>query len=217
MNRCIKASFLALILLALGCSQQPASSVPSPQTNTNGTGASAAPKPAVPDEETHQVLNPKYDFWAKHKPGTRVIFQETTVNPNKEKSTIQTAYLLKKVEAASLVVEVTSEIKAPDGTIVPSGALEMVIQRNAIVPKKRTAADLGKPEGTVSEKDDTITVLGVKYPAKLYRSKGRVEAGETMTETWIVEGIPGGIAKSVQTVVPTQRTVTGEITAIQKP
>jgi hypothetical protein len=215
MNRCIIACFFTVIFLVLGCSQQPTSSVPSIQTKTNAAGSS--PKPTVPDEETHQVLNPKYDFWAKHKPGTRVTFQETTVNPNKEKSTIQTVYLLKKVEENTLIVEVSSEIKAPDGTILPSGALEMIIQRNAIVPKKRSAADLGKPEGTVSEKDDTIMVLGVKYPAILYRSKGRVEAGETMTETWIVEGIPGGIAKSVQTVVPTQRTVTGEITAIQKP
>jgi hypothetical protein len=160
-----------------------------------------------------RVENPRYLRWAKHKVGTTVEVREKTVAPSLTTATT-TIYKLKERTDDRVVVEVSGEIKSPDGTKIPAPPQDMVYPRWTSVPADQARSDLSRPDGTVAQRDETLTLLGREYKAKWYKSKGRVDAGETVTETWVVDELPGGIAKSVHTIPSIKKSVSSEVVRV---
>ena len=201
----LRSLALLLLLTGFGCGVSPPAS--RPQAVLVEETVPAAP-PGV------RVENPRYLRWVKHKVGTTVSVREKTVTPTVATETT-TTYKLKSVTDDGVVVEVAGDIASPDGARIPAPAQDVVYARWATVPADRAGADLSRPEGTVDQRDDKVALLGREYNAKWYRSKGRVEAGPTETETWLVDELPGGLARSVHTIPAIQKTVSSEVVRIR--
>ena len=201
------------LFVLLGCERP--SPEPSPHPNPAPALEPESPMSSPPPKGT-RVENPRYREWAAHKLGTTVVIRETTVTPAYTTET-KTILTLKKVADDHLVVEVTGQVKAPDGTEYPPTTQDMNHRRWAFVPDEEAKADRVRPIGTVEERGETITVLGREYKAKWYKSKGRVEAGETITETWISDEIPGGIARSVHNIPGAKKSITSDVVEIKSP
>jgi hypothetical protein len=139
--------------------------------------------------------------------------REKTVTPALTTES-DTVYTLKEVTDEKVVVEVAGEIKSPDGTKFPTTPQMFEYPRLAVVPADKAKMNLLRPEGTTDEKDATVTVLGREYKARWYKSKGRVEAGETVTETWLTDDLPGGLARTVHAIPSQKKTVTAEVVKV---
>src|SRR5262245_20661655 len=203
-----------LFFLSFGCNRPAPAPAPAATPAPETPNVPNASNSALPPGE--RVENPRYRQWSAHKPGTTVVVREKTDTPAYKTETTST-FKLKKIDDDRAVVEVTSEIVAPDGTRSPTEPQELSYARWIAAPTERAKKDVTRPPGTVEERNEPITVLGREYQATWYKSKGRVEAGETITETWIVDDIPGGLARSVHSIPAAKKTITTELVEIKNP
>ena len=90
---------------------------------------------------------------------------------------------------------------------VPAGMKRISCPTRYMVILGRTYAD-----GT-----ETITVRGKQYSTRWYKAKGRVEAGETDTQTWYCDDVPGGLVRSVHRIPAIKKTVTTELVEVRRP
>ena len=86
-----------------------------------------------------------------------------------------------------------------------------------VKPTGKVADDLGQPQGTYATGSETITVRGNEYKTVWYKSKGRVEAGDTETQTWFCAEVPGGVVKTIHHIPNINKTVTAELIEMKKP
>lgn len=206
----------ALILLflpplVLGCGT---AAPPKPALPGAIPSAAEAPLPAITGPKTE---NPRYLQWAKHPVGTTVTAREVSDAPMTPTTTVTTTFKLTTLTEDRAVVEVSTETKVPGGAEYPPSTTEMMFVRWVAVAGTGKETDLGKPLGAFREEKVKLTVLGKEYAATRYEAKGRVEAGETLTETWINEDFPGGVLKSVHKIPAAKKTVTFDIVAVAKP
>ncbi len=210
MSYLVRFTALLGLMLLMGCNRV-TSSTPNLRAVESEASSEKADDFVAP--ATVKVENPHYRLWAKHPVGTTVAVREKTELPGTASETI-TTYKLKQRSDEQVVVEVDGEIKTPDGKVHSRNTQDMTYSRWLSVPEERAKRDLLRPIGTVESRTDSLTLLGREYLAKWYKSKGRVEAGETLTETWIVEELPGGIARSIHSIPASKKTVTAEIIRI---
>jgi hypothetical protein len=201
------------LLVALGCGDSTPSSAKVKVVPTIESQNDLGNTKTASNEEMVQIESPHYLRWAKHKVGTTVVFSEKSVAPTYTTETT-TTYKLKSVSDDKVVVEISGDILTPDGKKHSSNSQEITHSRYVKIPSKKDKKEFARPTGTFEERDDKITVLDKEYPAKWYKSKGHVEAGETISETWIVEALPGGMAKSIFSIPTIKKMVTSEIVRI---
>lgn len=189
----------AAIVLA-GCSS-PAAPPPAP-------AVLVAAEPVVPLDPTNRVENPQYARWAKFPVGTVALIEEVTDASGANTTSTSTYRLTEKTESG-VVVEVSGAIVAPDGTKTENPPLPL---RHVRWMRKPTGdADLGQPNGIYATGTETITVRGKEYKTRWYKAKGHVEAGETDTQIWHSDDVPGGVVKSVHRIPGAKKTVTAEL------
>lgn len=194
------------IMAGVGCGKSSPPAAPPVPVSTRPPPATSVAGP--------RTENPRYLRWADHEPGTTITIRETTVS-KMVTTTTTTNYQLLSVDTDTVVVQSTGQIIAPDGTEYPPNTQEMTYPRWIALPK--VSPDPSRPHGTVDEREEPVTVLGRVYPAKWYKSTGSVEAGKTETETWIVDEIPGGLAKSIHRIPVSQKVITSEIVKMTAP
>lgn len=143
--------------------------------------------------EPTKFENPLYTRWAKFKPGTLARVETVTENP-KQKIEQTTTYKLTEVTDTKVVVDISIEIRQ-DGKKDAGPAQTFTHQRWFTLPPGRTLDSILKPANLIEEGTEKITVGGKEYDAKWYKSKVRVEAGETFVTEWYSDAAPGGLVK----------------------
>lgn len=143
--------------------------------------------------EPTKVENPLYVRWAKFKPGTSVRIETKTQNAAKtiEQTTI---YKLVEVTDSQVVVDMTIEIR--DGSKKDKGPAQSFTHKRWFeLPKGMTKESLTKPRNLLEEGKETIKVAGREFETTWYKSKAKVEAGDTFIKAWYSEAAPGGLVK----------------------
>jgi hypothetical protein len=201
---------VAVALAGCGRSPPPAEAVAAPDPPP----AATAPPPLDPGE---RVENPQYSRWAQAAVGTTVVLTERTSKDGQLVSTTMNVYKLVERTDTYLVVELSSPIIAQDGTKTVDPPVQLKHTRWMRKPAGNRADDLGRPEGTYATGEETVTVGGKAYKAKWYKYKGRVEAGETDSQLWLSDEVPGGIVRQEFRVPSIKRTISSELTAVKRP
>lgn len=216
--RILFALVCVAFIVPIGCAPTNPSSSPNTdntpiiKTSSPNDGATNSPQAAA--RPLVRVANPRYQSWSGKKIGTKLTILEKTETPHL-KTESKTVYQLKSITPDQVIVEVTSEIVQPDGTKIPTPAQEMTYPKMMQVDEKQADAPL-QPPGTSSSRTAELTILGKKYNATVYQSKGRVEAGETLTETWVVAEFPGCVVKTTHTIPAMKKTVSSEVASLDE-
>jgi len=207
----LRIPIIAIIFFfGLGCNRS------TPVPGQPAVAAEAKDPAESPTPAGERIENPHYLQWAAHKPGTTIVVKEKTETPGYSTETIST-FKLKSVDDKRVVVEAASQIVSPDGTKYPVETQEQSHSRWVYASSERAKKDLTRPIGTVEERDERITVLGREYQTKWYKAKGHVEAGDTFTESWIVNELPGGLARSIHTIPAAKKTISTELIEVKAP
>lgn len=209
-------AILWLGLLAAGCGESSAPNVKIDATPAKRSAPITAPvaTDTLPPEE--RAEHHLYARWAKHPVGTKVVVKEVTTDPHSRSETL-TTYTLKSKTDKVAVVTAEGSLKDPSGVEYKIYPQDFEYTRWVAAKTEKERTNATQPEGKLDEKEHTVTVLGKPYTTKLYVAKGHVEAGETLTRTWISDEIPGGVAKSERKVIPLDRVTTSEIVEIKIP
>ena len=203
------------LLSSIGCSAKQADQAnPSLPSSAQPASNEASETPVEPPQELIVVTNSRYLNWEKQSLGTTVSVREVSKFGNDKTESTTTIRLVKKTDN-EIVVEQTSQIIAPDGTKYDPTTQALTYSKTVKLPKSQANRNLMAPSGIVETKEEEIEVLGKTYKAKFYLSKGRVEAGDTFTKTWIVPELPHAIVKTVHDIPASGKTVTSEIIKIE--
>jgi hypothetical protein len=140
-----------------------------------------------------KVENPLYQRWAKFKPGVSARIETVTENATKriEQTTI---YKLIEVTDSKVVVDITNEIRQ-EGRKDEGTPQTFTHQRWFTLPPGMKKETLTKPANVIEEGAEKVKIGDKEYDAKWYRSKVRVEAGETFIKEWYSDAVPGGLIK----------------------
>jgi hypothetical protein len=206
-------------MILIGCSSRTSSTANSALLTSESSAKDAAnagqvPVRNQPVEVYVEVPNPRFLCWEKHPVGTMVSVQEVSQFKGQKTTSTTTYQLLKKTDF-EVVVEMTGQIVAPDGTPYEPTKSQTVYTKTMNVPESQSNKDFWTPPGTTKQEKVTITILGKNYTATKYKSRGRVEAGETLTETWIVPELPHGIVKTKHEIPASEKIVSSEILRIE--
>jgi hypothetical protein len=200
---------LTLLLLATAGCGAPAAPAPPPVP---------APAPAAdrPLDASQRVENPAYTRWAKASPGTAAVYDEVTDVAGSATPGGCVYRLVTRTDAAAEVeTEGWTKTAAGGKTAVQAQTLKQY--RWMTKPGGAAAEDPGRPAGTYADGTETITVHGKEYATRWYKAKGRVEAGETDTQTWYSADVPGGLVRSVHRIPAIKKTVTMELVEVRQP
>lgn len=199
-----RCAFLTVAVTTLiGCGPQP---TPPP--------TAPALTPALPLTADQRVENPSYTRWATAAPGTVVTFDASTDVGGVVTRGGYTQRLVSRSDAAAEVE--AQDVNPADGK--PAGVSQTLKQLRWMgKPGGKDDADPARPAGTYAVGEESITVKGKKYQTKWYKFKGHVEAGETDTQTWYSNEVPGGLVKSVHAIPAIKKTVTTELAEVKTP
>ena len=154
------------------------------------------------------VESPLYLRWARFKPGTRVVYRETSEVPGQDKTEQQTSYQLMSVSDDKVVVAVKVEFVEAGGKLVANPSQEFTHAHRFELPAGAKAEDYDRPKGATAAPDETVELLGQKFACKVYKSTGRYESGPTATTTWLSDQVPGGLLRTVVVASPNNKTTT---------
>jgi hypothetical protein len=165
--------------------------------------------------EPTKIENPLYSRWAKFKPGVTARIETVTENAAKkiEQTTI---YKLVEVTDSKVVVDISIEIRE-DGRKDAGPAQTFTHQRWFTLPPGRTKDSILKPANLIAEGKEKITVGGRDFDATWYKSKVRVEAGETFVKEWYSDSAPGGLVKEENETPAAKSKTKRELVEISEP
>ncbi len=199
--------------LALGCSSQQRKSNQVALAKEKGGSLPKAQLPTRLDPDK-RVENPDYQYWAKFKPGTSVDIVHLSEAPEQKYETTETHTLL-QVTAMGVKVEIKAPVTLPDGSTQETAP--RVVRHPRWVSRPLKEGTLGQPPGTYETGEETITVDGKEYATRWYKARGKVEAGDTETQTWFSEEVPGGLLKRFHAIPASGKTIRSEARAIKQP
>ncbi|AWM37472.1 hypothetical protein GobsT_45590 [Gemmata obscuriglobus] len=172
-----------------------------------------AEPPPIPGGQTFE--SPVYKLWAKFPVGSRVVQRTTTENEdNKTEKTVTTiSYTLKQKTDEFIVVESQATTTHYTGRVETNPASETKTRKMFSLPP-----GVKQPEPKKAEEGaENLTVAGKSYKATWTREKGFTEAGDSFTQTWSSDEVPGGLLRSVSKVPSKKATITVEVTEIAIP
>ena len=157
------------------------------------------------------VEGPIYKSWSRSKVGTVVTIKSVTVMKGQTiESTMRYTLIALTPEIAT--IELAVESKAGK---IQSQKLEH--RRDFPLLPGVKKEDIGKPAGTSKNGEETIEVAGKAYKAMWYEGKGRTEAGEVISRTWVAPDFPGMMLKSVIKVPAGDKVTTLEVVEFKAP
>src|SRR5262249_40334962 len=77
--------------------------------------------------------------------------------------------------------------------------------------------DIGRPTNAVSPGEESLQLARREIQTVWFDTKGRGEAGETLTRTWMSEDVPGRLVRAVTRIPKASTTVTLELTEFKVP
>ena len=139
------------------------------------------------------MVNP-YDTWKDHKPGTTVVMTGNTEAAGM-KTEMEQTYTLKAVTPEKATVEVAT-VMTVMGNKNAAPAQTMEIPAKA--PEQPKTTPDGKPID-IQTSDETVTVAGKEYKAKVHTAKTEQQGVKATAKTWTSAEITGGTLKAVIT------------------
>lgn len=181
MRACLLVPVLAAVF-AVGCSR-PTAAPPA-----------ADPAPAPPGT---MFDTPEYANWAKFPVGS-VVKRRAVTTTEKSSSTVTSVstYTLRSVapDSAEVVRDVTTT-RDSDPPMVNTGDVQRV-RRQFALPAGMTADDFRKPSRNAKKVgEESVEVLGKKYPAAVYEWTDSTEAGPLQIKLWLSAEMPGRVVK----------------------
>jgi hypothetical protein len=158
---------------------------------------------ATAADDDEMVTNPKYKFWASHKPGTTATYHEVTKFTGEEKDSVPggkdektVIYKLLSVNKDKVVVQTT--VIEEDYL----GAIEQAPTK-AHYPAKIKKANLDAvfQEFGVKEepKDETVTVGKEEIKCKMLSGTQKKDGATITYKLYYSDSVPGGIVKRTRT------------------
>jgi hypothetical protein len=141
------------------------------------------------------VENPQYQSWARHKPGTNVVMQMTTVAQGQNMN-MEITQTLKDVKPDQLTVEVVNKMD------MMGQKHEMPAQTVTVMAKvPKSEADVNKlpagVKGTAKEAaNETVTVAGKTYDCKVTEFSGEAQGTKSKGKVWRHDDVPGMVLKT---------------------
>ena len=161
-----------------------------------------------------EVEHPAYKSWASQPIGTTIAIRSVTASAQSTITTTTTTKLV-KFEPDKAILE-TSKVSDATGKVV-EGAPDRLEQRKmfplfAGVKKE----DIGQPTNAIARGEETLKLAGREIKTTWYDVKGKGDAGDTFTRTWLSDEIPGRLVKAVTKIPKASTTVTLELTRYDK-
>lgn len=171
----------------------------------------------VASAKAEEVEHPIYKSWARFPVGTSITLRSITEREDQSgriTSTIRQT-LIKLEDARAVLEEVTT---------TDSGGEEFTYPPREVTHKRMfpllpgvQREDIGKPSGTIASGEENLEAAGGPIPTSWFDSKGRVEAGETFTRTWMSDEVPGRLVKTITRVPAAESRSTIELIEIKTP
>jgi hypothetical protein len=171
----------------------------------------ALASPATAEEVEH----PAYKSWARHPIGTYVTIRSVTTSLGSALTTT-TTYKLLELKADKAVLQVR-KVSDATGTTVESPTSSYDQQRMFPLFPGVKKEDVGKPANASMQGEETLKLAGREIKTVWYDTKGRGDAGETLTRTWLSEEVPGRLVKAVTRIPKASTVVTLELTEFKTP
>lgn len=162
------------------------------------------------------VEHPGYTNWNRFPVGTSVTLRSQSVG--KSDKTIETTTVMKLVRKTDKEVVISRQITTnATGETIKNEPFESSIKKNFPLFPGVDKTKIGRPQGTGEGGNESIEIMGKKYNAEWYVTKGTTEAGPSTTKTWISPDFPGQVLKSITEVPAGPNTTTEEVVHIEIP
>ena len=162
-----------------------------------------------------EVEHPTYRSWASQPLGTSVTLRSTTVNAKTTLTTTTTTTLL-KIVPEKLILE-SRVVSDATGRLVEVAPTTFEQPRMFPLFGDVKKEDVGKPVGAQTRGEEVLKLADREIKTIWFDSKGRGDAGETITRTWLSDEIPGRLVKAVTRIPRAGSTTTVELIAYRKP
>jgi hypothetical protein len=162
-----------------------------------------------------EVEHPVYKSWASHPVGTSITLKSVTTSGNKKIVTTNKTTLVELTpDKATLEVIMVSD---GTGQVVESPPQTYTQRRMFPLFGDVKKEDVGKPPKGSKQGEETLKVLGKEYQTQWFDAKGRTDAGETFTRTWMSDKIPGKLIKAVTKVPAADNQTSVELIELKIP
>lgn len=139
--------------------------------------------------------NPAYDSWAKHGVGSTVKLKGSTEAAGQKTEMEITQTLTEKTDE-KVVIEVKNTMTMM-GNKMDAPAQKMEIPAKAPEGQGTPAEEAKKAGFEVKESEESVTIAGKEYKAKLIESKGKQNGMDIDAKVWTSEEVPGLMLKTV--------------------
>jgi len=139
--------------------------------------------------------SPQYDSWAKHGVGSSVKMKGITDSAGQKTEMEITQTLTEKTDE-KVVVEVKNTMVVM-GNKVDTPAEKIEIPAKALEGRGTPTEEAKKDGFEVKESEETVTVAGKEYAAKVIHTTGNHDGMEIDSKFWTSTDVPGLILKTV--------------------
>jgi hypothetical protein len=162
-----------------------------------------------------EVEHPTYKSWARHPIGTSVTVRTVTACPTSTITTTTTTTLLELGEKKAVLG--TRRVSDATGTLVEGRPEKQDQARMFPLFPGVKKEDIGKPYKAIAQGEETLSLAGREIKTFWYDTKGRGDAGEMSTRTWLSDDVPGRVVRAVTKIPKAETTVTVELTELKAP
>jgi hypothetical protein len=183
----------------------------------NSTPQPLTYEPAASTDATWDTVdNPQYTAWAGYKPGATAVHRSVTQSGENKTVTTRT-YVLRERADDHVAVEMHAVTNRFDGVVLDNPPETFTHARTLKLPPNISKEKFGKPVSADEHGFEVVTVAAGTYKCRKAKLKDRSEAGESLTDTWTSDDVPGRFVKS-HTVIPAiTQTVRVELIEVKLP
>jgi hypothetical protein len=140
--------------------------------------------------------NPGYTQWAKYKPGTCTTVAMTS-DAGGQSSKMETKSTLAEVTPDKVVIDVVTSMEAGGQKMdMPAQKMEIKKAMDATpAPDAETQKQIDAAKANSKTSDETVTVAGGTFKAKLTESSMEANGMKTTSKVWTSDEVPGGMVK----------------------
>ena len=139
--------------------------------------------------------NPQYDSWAKHGVGSSVTIKGTTEAAGQKTEMEITQTMTEKTDE-KVVVEVKNTMVVM-GNKMDTPAQKIEIPAKAPAGQGTPSEEAKKAGFDVKESEETVTVAGKEYAAKVIDTTGNQNGMDIVAKVWTSSDVPGLMLKTV--------------------
>jgi hypothetical protein len=161
------------------------------------------------------IENPVYKSWSRFKQGTAVTYKSVTETAS-NKTEVTLTYTLRALTPDKAVIEMVVATRS-GGVEVNNPPQRLENAKLFPLPPGKKKEEFTKPQGVLEAGEEIVKVGDKEYKTRWYKTRNRVEAGDTFSQTWSCDDVPGGLIRSINKTPATGSTTTLELIAVRTP